>query len=143
MKWPHRRPLTWLVDVKRLLLQMGQSLSRLLLRHVCVGVLDEMHALHVMQWKKSWDGQRGAVEESASGTGGGWVEDGIIEGSSGRGDHKKQKQRPQRGRTKRPENGMLFRSESYHAEAGVDCKASTLQQHQNGTSSLAVFDRER
>lgn len=42
--------MTWLVDVKRLLLQMGQSLSRLLLRQVWLGASIETHALQVMQW---------------------------------------------------------------------------------------------
>lgn len=87
MKWPHRRPLTWLVDVKRLLLQMGQSLSRLLLRHLCVGVLDEMHALHVMQWKKSWHTyvRRGAVQKVAHKRGGGGGGGRHHNGSRGQG----------------------------------------------------------
>ena len=59
MKWPQRRPLTWLVDVKRLVWQMGQSLSMPLRKQACLGVLDEMHALQVMQWKKSWGGAAG------------------------------------------------------------------------------------
>ena len=51
MKWPHRSPLTWLVDVKRLVLQMGQSLSMPFRKHAWFGVSDEMQALQVMQWK--------------------------------------------------------------------------------------------
>lgn len=39
--------------MKRLLLHIGQSLSKLLVRQVWSGASEEMQALQVIQWKKS------------------------------------------------------------------------------------------